>query len=145
MNIPAVTKAEYEKIAAFRYALRQFLRFSEQAAQAVGLTPQQHQALLAIRGFPGRDYISMGELAERLQIEPHSAVGLVNRLVSRELVIRTPAPRDRRQVYVSLTPQGAEILEQLTQSHREELRRIKPQLDLLLEYLAGESEGAFPA
>jgi DNA-binding MarR family transcriptional regulator len=139
-----VNKAEYEKITAFRYALRQFLRFSDQAAQAVGLTPQQHQALLAIKGFPERDYVLVGELAERLQIEPHSAVGLVNRLASRGLVIREPSAIDRRQVYVSLTPQGTEILERLTRAHREELRRIKPQFDLLLEYLAGEDEPALP-
>jgi DNA-binding MarR family transcriptional regulator len=144
MNIP-LSKAEYERIAAFRYVLRQFLRFSEQAAQSVGLTPQQHQALLAIKGFPERDYLLIGELAERLQIEPHSAVGLVNRLASRGLVERQPAATDRRQVYVSLTPQGTEILDRLTRIHREELRRIKPQFDLLLEHLAGADKPILPA
>lgn len=142
-----VSKVEYEMLAAFRYALRQFLHFSEQAAQTVGLTPQQHQALLAIKGFPGRERITIGELAERLQIRPHSAVGLVNRLIVQEFVIREPASEDRRQVFVSLTPQGAALLEQLSVVHREELRRIKPQLDLLLEQLTGgeETSGASPA
>src|SRR5262245_13154175 len=137
-----VNKAEYEMLAAFRYALRQFLHFSEQAAQAAGLTPQQHQALLAIKGFPGRERITVGELAERLQIEPHSAVGLVNRLAAQELVVREPALADRRQVYISLTGQGAALLEQLTIAHKEELRRIKPQLNLLLEQLMGDEETA---
>lgn len=134
MNKP-VSKAEYEMLAAFRYALRQFLHFSEQAAKKVGLTPQQHQALLSIKGFPGREYVAIGELAERLQIRPHSAVGLVNRLETQGLVGREPDTVDRRQVYISLTPYGAKVLEQLSVAHREELRRLKPQLGLLLELL----------
>lgn len=136
MNKP-VSKKEYEMLASFRYALRQFLRFSERAALKIGLTPQQHQALLSIKGFPGRDYVAIGELAERLQIRPHSAVGLVNRLEIQGLVGREPDTADRRQVYISLTPYGTEVLEQLSVAHREELRRIKSQLDLLLETLGG--------
>ena len=102
----SVSQAEYETLAAFRYALRQFLHFSDTAAEAVGLTPQQHQALLAIKGFPGRDRVTIGELAERLQIRHHSAVGLVDRLVTQKLVAREAAADDRRQVYVRLTPAG---------------------------------------
>jgi DNA-binding MarR family transcriptional regulator len=75
-----VTKAEYETLAAFRYNLRHFLRFSESAAESTGLTSRQYQALLAIKGFPARDCITVGELAEQLQIAHHSAVGLVDRL-----------------------------------------------------------------
>ncbi len=131
-----ISKTEFEMLAAFRYALRQFLRFSEEAAQAVGLTPQQHQVLLSIKGFPGRDEITIGELAERLQIRHHSAVGLVDRLVTEGLVKREPATADRRQVYVVLTRRGSEMLEQLTATHREELRRMGPQLKQLLEQLA---------
>src|SRR5512147_3089012 len=101
-----VSKDQYEGLAAFRYAIRQFLRFSEEAVLAVGLTPQQHQALLAIKGFPGRDTITIGELAERLQIKHHSAVGLVDRLVSQGLVVRQPAADDRRQVFLCITPHG---------------------------------------
>ncbi len=71
-----VTKAEYEALAAFRYNLRQFLSFSESAAASAGLTPRQYQAFLAIKGFPGRDSVTIGELAEQLQIAHHSAVGL---------------------------------------------------------------------
>lgn len=83
-----------------------------------------------------RDEITIGELAERLQIRHHSAVGLVDRLVTEGLVKREPATADRRQVYVVLTRRGSEMLEQLTATHREELRRMGPQLKQLLEQLA---------
>jgi DNA-binding MarR family transcriptional regulator len=136
-----VTKAEYELLAAFRYALRQFLHFSETAAAAVGLTPQQHQALLAIMGFPGRAHVTIGELADRLQIRHHSAVGLVDRLAGLGLVRRKPARTDRRQVYVQLTPHGTEILEQLTAAHCDELCRLRPQIHALLDRLAGAAQG----
>lgn len=130
-----INKAEYEMLANFRYALRQFMRFSETAVRAGGITPQQHQALLAIAGFPGREQVTMGELAERLQIRHHSAVGLVNRLVTQDLVVRESGEVDRREVYISLTSQGKAILAQLSATHREELRRIGPQLNLLLAQL----------
>lgn len=133
-----ISKKEYEMLANFRYALRQFLRFSETAARQAGITPQQHQAILAIAGFPGQDQITISELAERLQIRHHSAVGLVDRLVAQDLVMREPGKADRREVYVSLTPQGNDILAQLSATHRQELRRIGPQLHLLLEQLTGE-------
>lgn len=131
----AINKAEYEMLANFRYALRQFLRFSEMAARAGGITPQQHQALLTIAGFPGREQVTMSELAERLQIRHHSAVGLVDRMAGQGLVVRESGELDRREVYISLTSQGAAILAQLTTTHREELRRIGPQLNLLIEGL----------
>jgi DNA-binding MarR family transcriptional regulator len=133
-----ISKKEYEMLATFRYALRQFLRFSETAARQAGITPQQHQTILAIAGFPGQDQITVSELAERLQIRHHSAVGLVDRLVAQELVMREPGKADRREVYVSLTPQGNDILAQLSATHRQELRRVGPQLHLLLEQLTGE-------
>ncbi len=135
-----VTKGEYELLAAFRYALREFLHFSEAAAGSAGLTPQQHQALLAIMGFPGRAYVTVGELADRLHIRHHSAVGLVNRLTTLGLVRRELAPADRRQVYVQLTPHGMAILEQLSAAHRAELSRIGPQLQALLDRLAGAGQ-----
>lgn len=136
-----VTKSEYEALAAFRYALRQFLRFSEEEASSVGLTPQQHQALLAIKGYPGRDRILIGELAERLQIRHHSVVGLVDRLVMQELATREQSAHDRRQVYVALTRRGAEMLEQLATMHRGELRRIGPKLIQQLEQLVDGDDG----
>jgi DNA-binding MarR family transcriptional regulator len=111
------------------------LHFSGQQAQAVGLTPQQHQALLAIRGFPQGERMVIGELADRLQIQHHSAVGLVDRLEAQGLVVREPALTDRRQVFVTLTPQGAAVLGRLAAAHREELRRIGPQMRELLARL----------
>jgi DNA-binding MarR family transcriptional regulator len=136
-----MTKPEYEALAAFRFALRQFLRFSEEEALAVGLKPQQHQALLAIKGFPGRDDISMGELAERLQVRPHSAVGLVDRLATKKLVTRDLSPQDRRQVRLRLTPRGEHMLEKLSSAHHEQLRRIGPELSGLLERLGKGEAG----
>src|SRR6476659_3605123 len=116
-----LSKKQYETLAAFRYALRQFLRFSESAAQSAGITAQQHQALLAIKGFPGRDLVTVGELAVRLQLRHHSAVGLIDRLVSEKLVSRWPSPEDRRRVLIGLTRRGESVLEKLTAAHRRQL------------------------
>src|SRR4030067_3228639 len=92
------SKDDYETLAEFRYALRCFLHFSENAAATVGLTLQQHQALLFIIGYPGREQITIGELAERLQTRHHSAVGLIDRLEELGLVVRLHNSEDRRQV-----------------------------------------------
>lgn len=119
-----LSKADYEALASLRYTLRQFLRFSEEEAAAQGLAPQQHQALLAIKGFPGRDHVSITELAERLQVKHHSAVELVNRLVAEKLVLRESAEDDRRKVNVMLTARGLRVLSKLSAAHRQELRRI---------------------
>lgn len=132
-----VGKAEYETLAALRYALRKFLRFSEEAAHAAGLTPQQHQALLAIKGFPGRDSITVGELAERLQLRHHSAVGLADRLVSSRWVVRKQDTVDRRQVYLSLSARGETVLQELSAAHKEQLRRVGPEIGQLLDRLRG--------
>jgi DNA-binding MarR family transcriptional regulator len=126
-------KAEYERLSSFRYALRRFLRFSEEAALSVGLTPNQHQALLAIKGFPGRNHITNGKLAERLQIKHHSAVGLANRLEAQQLIRRERGSIDKREVYLTLTARGAKLLEQLTAAHKAELQRVAPQLSSILE------------
>ena len=131
-----LSKSQYELLAAFRYALRQFLHFSEEAARAAGITPQQHQALLAVKGFPGRDCVTVGELAERLQLRHHSAVGLVDRLVAERLVARAPSAQDRRQVYVQLTTRGQNVVERLSSAHSEQLKRIGPELILRLKQLA---------
>jgi DNA-binding MarR family transcriptional regulator len=139
-----LSKLEYESLSAFRYALRRFIRFSEEAAEAVGLTPQQHQALLAIKGFPGRERVTNGELAERLQIKHHSVVGLVNRLEAQGLIVREQGESDRREFYITLTEQGADLLEQLAAVHQEELRHVAPQLGAILEGL-GLTGGSGPA
>lgn len=125
---PPVRKADYERLAAFRYCLRRFLRFSEQAAQAAGLTPHQHQALLAIQGMPGRDHATVGELAERLQIRPNTALELASRLIRGGWLRRSVSPADQRAVRLRLTPAGIRKLELLTAAHREELKRVGPGL-----------------
>ena len=135
-----LAKKHYELLALLRYKLRGFLQFSGQAATAVGLTPQQHQALLAIKGFPGRDRVSIGELAERLHLKHHSAVGLVDRLAGRQLVRRTPARADRRRVEISLTARGEALLRKLSTVHLAELRQQGPELRRLLDSLAGGRE-----
>ena len=128
---PRVTKKEYEKLAAFRFNLRQFLRFSEVAARSAGLTSQQHQALLSIKGFPDGKVITIGELAEQLQVAHHTAVELVDRLTLGDLVLREASTVDRRHVHLKLTDRGVEILEALTWVHREELRRLSRRLNSL--------------
>jgi DNA-binding MarR family transcriptional regulator len=127
----SVTRKEYEKLASFRFNLRQFLRFSELAARSVGLTSQQHQALLAIKGFPDGKAITIGQLAEQLQVAHHTAVELVDRLTLQNLVLREASTLDRRHVYLKLTDGGVEILETLTWAHREELRRLSTRLNSL--------------
>jgi DNA-binding MarR family transcriptional regulator len=126
---------DYRTLAAFRYALRRFLSFSAAAARESGLSPPQHQALLAIKGFPEDGAMSVGELAERLALRHHSAVGLVDRLARRRLVRRARDPDDRRRVHVRLTARGESLLERLSAAHRDELRRLGPELRRLLRKL----------
>ena len=137
-----LSKSQYETLAAFRFALRRFLRFSEDAAASAGITPRQHQALLAIKGFPGRDHVSVSELAERLQIKHHSAVGLLDRLVAEKLVSRTASPEDRRRVHIRLTARGEKILGDLVAEHREQLRHIGTEISQLLQRLGKAGSGA---
>jgi DNA-binding MarR family transcriptional regulator len=127
-----LSKSQFEDLAAFRYALRQFLQFSETAAKSAGITPQQHQALLAVKGFPGRDTVTVGELAERLRLRHHSTVELVDRLVALRLVARAHSGVDRRQAFVRLSARGERVLAGLSSAHEEQLRRIGPELSTLL-------------
>ncbi len=128
----SISKAEYERLARFRRALRHFLRFSEVAARGEGLTPQQHQMLLAIKGMPGRDWATITQLAEALQLHHNAIVQLVDRAESLGLVVRAPDPDDRRVVQVRLTPEGAHKLSKLTTQHRDELRRLREDLTVIL-------------
>jgi DNA-binding MarR family transcriptional regulator len=135
-NPKPFSKSQHELLAEFRYALRKFLRFSEEAAHTAGLTPQQHQALLAIKGFPGRDCVTVGELAERLQLRHHTTVGLVDRLVAEQMVLRSPSEKDRRKVFVRLTARGENVLGRLSSAHAEQLKRMAPELILRLRQIA---------
>lgn len=129
----ALKKSDYETLARFRFEVRKFLHFSEEAARDQSLTPQQYQALLAIEGAPGRDRLTVGELAEQLQITAHSAVGLVNRLQRAELIERHTPPEDRRRVLISVTALGRKLLKGLASEHRRELRTVGPMLVKLLQ------------
>ena len=124
----AITKEDYEALASFRYTLRRFLAFSEQAARDVGLTPQHHQALLAIMGFPGPSKPSVGDLAAALIIQHHSAVGLVNRLEAMGMILREQDPSDHRRIFLSLTEAGLDVLAKLSVVHRQEIDRVGPEL-----------------
>jgi DNA-binding MarR family transcriptional regulator len=132
-----ISDAEYQAIAAFRYALRLYVHASEEAARRARVTPQQHQALLALKGFPAPSTVS--DLAERLQVRHHSAVGLVDRLSALGLVRRESAATDRRSVHVRLTARGEARLRQVVTATREELRLIRPHLKALLRALSRPS------
>jgi DNA-binding MarR family transcriptional regulator len=133
---PAISRLDYETLAAFRRALSRFLHFSAEAARRVGLTAQQHQALLALKGFPGGRHATVGEFAEQLQIRHHSAVGLIDRLARRGLVHRRHDNADRRLVRVALTPRGNGLIRRLSAAHKAELKTIGPQLRRTLDLLA---------
>lgn len=129
-----VTDREYETLADFRHALARFLGFSEAAAEAAGLTPRQYQALLALRAHRGP--MTVGEVAERLQIHHHSAVGLVDRLEGLGLARRVSDPRDRRRVHVTPTARGRAQVARLAAIHRDELKQVARGLQEILDQLA---------
>jgi DNA-binding MarR family transcriptional regulator len=127
---PPFGKAEYEELARFRYGVRRYMRFSELAVRRAGFRPQQYQLLLAIKGYPGRDWVTVGEAAERLQIQHNSAVGLADRCERLGLIRREDHPSDRRIIVLKLTERGEEVLGGLVQLHQQELDRLKDLLDL---------------
>ena len=122
----------YRALADFRHEIRRFLRFSENAARAAGLEPQQHQLLLALKGLPTEKRPTISVLAERLQIQHHSAVELIDRLVKRGMVRRYRSRTDKRQVFVRLTHSGEEVLRQLSLHHLQELKSAGPVLAQVL-------------
>jgi DNA-binding MarR family transcriptional regulator len=126
---------DYQLLAEFRFVLARFLDFSEQAAKAEGLAPRQHQALLAIKGFPDGAAVTVGDLAARLCIRHHSAVGLVDRLAASGHIERRAHPADRRRINLALTGKGEKVLATLSAVHRRQLRRIMPVLKPLLTRL----------
>lgn len=113
---------EYRARAEFRYQIRRFLRLSEQEARALGLEPQQHQMLMALKGLPAGCEPTIGELASRMLIQHHSAVELVDRLAQRGMLKRARRGPDRRRVYLALTPKGEKVLTRVSLRLRGELQ-----------------------
>jgi len=129
--VERLTSEDYENLLAFRTGLRRFLRWSEAQAREVGLTPAQHQLLLAIKGHPGADPPTVGDLADYLLLRPHSTVELIDRAEAAGLVERWGDDGDGRITRVRLTPAGAERLDRLAAAHLDELQRLAPILDQL--------------
>lgn len=118
-------KKDFQALAEFRYQMRKFERFSELAAMKEGIKPQQYLLMLQIKGTPGRDWATVGELAHRLQVLPHAAVALVSRCEALGLVERRQDPLDRRQVQVHLLAPGEQLLQRLAALHRAELKSLQ--------------------
>ncbi|VXC75112.1 Transcriptional regulator, MarR family [Burkholderia sp. 8Y] len=134
-NTRTLAKPDFEQLSEFRYQMRRFERFSERAAQEEGITPLQYLLLLHIKGFPGRAWATVGELAERLQSHHHGVVALVTRCEALGLVRREQSAEDRRQVQVHLEEGGEQVLARLAALHRAELKSLEgafrvPQIDL---------------
>jgi DNA-binding MarR family transcriptional regulator len=121
----SLNKRQYEALSEFRYQLRRFLHFSETAAKSEGLTPLQYVLLLHVQGFPGRDWATVSELAERLQMKHHGVVALLTRCEENGLIKRRQSTVDRRQVEVHLSPLGAQYLQRLAARHKEELHSLQ--------------------
>ena len=134
---------DYQALAEFRYQIRCFLRFSEKAAREAGLEPQHHQLMLAVKGAGKEARPSIAYIAERLQLQHHSAVELVDRLVKRGLIRKSRGDADRREVLVELTLRGERILTQLTLHHREELRTLAPALVGTLSKMMGRPRTSY--
>ena len=126
---------DFKAMSELRYQIRRFLRFSETAARQAGIEPQQHQLLLAVRGLPEILKPTIGVLAERMQLQHHSTVELVDRLADRGFLLRLRATDDRRQVLVKLTRDGDEFLKTLSLHHLQELQSAGPKFVKILQQL----------
>jgi len=135
-----LTLSDYQALAEFRYQIRRFQRFSEESARRAGIEPQHHQIMLAIKGRPAGEEPRIAYLAERLQIQHHSAVELLDRLASKGLITRSRSSEDRREVYVKLTPRGEQMLGELTLHTSAELRSAAPSLVIVLRKLASRHQ-----
>ena len=129
---------DYETLAAFRYQMRKFLRFSKDLLSSEDLTPDQYQALLAICAGAGNGRLSIRDLAEQLQVRHHSTVGIVDQLVARGAVVREVAPDDRRKILLTLTEKGTEIIARLAPPHRQALSRLCPEMIDTLQRISAE-------
>ena len=130
----------YRALSEFRYSVRRFQRFSENAARSAGLEPRQHQMLLAVKAAED-ETLTVGDIADRLMIQHHSAVELIRRTEERGLVTRTRGARDRRQVFIQLTAQGEEALAGLASSHHRELQSAAPDLIRSLQRIMADDAG----
>lgn len=120
-----LSKQDYEQLADFRYQLRRFLRFSEEVTQQRGITPLQYLLLLQVKGYPGREWATIAELAERLQSHHHGVVALASRCEAAEWVARRPGREDKRCVEIYLLPKGEQLLEELALLHKDQLRDLQ--------------------
>ena len=137
----SIAQDDYQRLAEVRYQIRRYVSFSERAARGAGLEPRQYQLMLMIKGLPDGAQPTIGVLADRLKIQHHSAVELVNRLVERGLVTRQRGESDRRQVFVKLTEEGERTLESLVNSHLEEIRSVGPELVRALNSVLARETG----
>lgn len=130
-----LTLADYQALAEFRHEIRRFLHFSEEAVQQAGMEKQQYQFMLAIKGMPQGARPRIRELANRMLVQHHSAVELINRMEAKGYVHRERAEDDRREVLLALTPKGEQALDELARHHQEELRIAGPKLIAALQHL----------
>ncbi len=137
-----LTDRDFQQLLELRTSLRRFLHWSEDQARAVGLTSAQHQLLLSVRGHPGPNGPTIGEVAEYLMLRHHSAVGLIDRAAAAGFVRRVPDPKRHGTVHVQLTPSGRTRLEKLTTLHLEELSGLAPSMETLWRGVRGEPEEA---
>jgi DNA-binding MarR family transcriptional regulator len=134
--MPQLDSEDYEALANFRYLLRRFLRFSKDFLRANGnLTPEQYEALLAIKALASLNGLTISQLSERLQVKHHSAVNIVDRLAGRKLITREAGESDRRRRHLKLTAKGEKLIEELAGVHRKELRNRSEELINALERL----------
>jgi DNA-binding MarR family transcriptional regulator len=138
---PTPTDEDYRRLLELRTGLRRFLRWSEQHAEAAGLTPAQHQLLLAIRGHRDPRGPTVGDVAGYLLLRHHSAVGLVDRAADAGLITRSQDPDNLSVVRLRLTDQGSRQLEALSEQHLEELAHLAPTMHALWDALASASDG----
>lgn len=131
--MPRITLADYRALAAFRHEIRKFIAFSEQAARDAGIEPQQHQLLLAVRGLPTSMRPTIGAIAERLCVQHHTAVALVDKLEARGFIQRERSEEDRREVLLRLTRDGDALLRALSALHRQQLETVGPNMVRALE------------
>jgi DNA-binding MarR family transcriptional regulator len=139
-----LTQRDYERLHEFRYSIRRFLHFSEEAARTAGLDPQQHQLLLTVQACGPVEGVIISRIAERLQIRHHTAVELVDRAAERGLVTRHRSQTDQRLVTVTVTDTGKRLLQELSTEHLLELRSAGPELARLLLEIVNEPGSSSP-